>query len=115
MKLCKYCTGAILTGCADANDVQEHREAFFRVVKERNDERAKPPGQRDEARLLELTKRQLRLRIEACQAKKPRLLRSRDIYLQHPGRECCADCLRNMLDRYLYKERGMRAAVDDEP
>ncbi|KAL4444303.1 hypothetical protein ABPG75_012040 [Micractinium tetrahymenae] len=72
----------------------EHREALFRAVKERSDELAKPPGHRDESRLLELDKRVLRLNIKSCQAKKPRLLRSRDIYLQHPGRECCADCLR---------------------
>lgn len=45
----------------------EHREALCRVVKQVNDERAKPPGQRDEARLLELTKRRLRLTIPALQ------------------------------------------------
>ncbi|KAL4444300.1 hypothetical protein ABPG75_012037 [Micractinium tetrahymenae] len=72
----------------------EHREALFRAVKERNDERAKPPGRRDEARLLELEKRLLRLRIKAAQAKKQLLRHYRDIVLQHPGQECCADCLR---------------------
>ena len=48
----------------------EHREALFRCIKERNDELAKPPGQRDEARLLELSKRVLRLRYQACQVNK---------------------------------------------
>lgn len=46
---------------------EEHREVVFRARKERNDERAKPPGQRDETRLLELTKRVLRLRAEWAQ------------------------------------------------
>ncbi|KAL4447520.1 hypothetical protein ABPG75_004739 [Micractinium tetrahymenae] len=51
----------------------EHREALFRSRKERNDELAKPPGQRDEARLLRA---------------------NRDTYLRPPLVECCADCLR---------------------
>lgn len=45
----------------------EHREALKQSIKERNDELAKPPGFRDEARLLWLTKRVLRLRIEVTQ------------------------------------------------
>ncbi|KAL4444327.1 hypothetical protein ABPG75_012064 [Micractinium tetrahymenae] len=71
----------------------EHREAVLRTVKQRSDERAKPSGQRDEARLLELDKRLLRLSIESRQAKKQLLRRHWDILLQHPGHECCADCL----------------------
>ncbi len=47
----------------------EHREALFRAVKAKNDELAKPPEQRDEARLVELKKRVLRLRIEAIQVR----------------------------------------------
>lgn len=54
-------------GFEPAPGTPEHREALFRVVKEINDERSKPPGQRDAARLLELTKRRLRLRIQALQ------------------------------------------------
>lgn len=71
----------------------EHREAHFRVVKERNDERAKPPGERDETRLLELDKRVVRMRMNAAKSSKEKLRRGRDIYLQPPAEECCADCL----------------------
>ena len=44
-----------------------HDEAFCRAVKERNDELEKPEGERDEAVLLELTERMLRLQLERCQ------------------------------------------------
>lgn len=54
-------------GLEPAPGTPEHREALFRAVKAKNDERAKPPGQRDEARLLELCKRVLRLRIQTMQ------------------------------------------------
>ncbi len=43
----------------------EHLEALKQSIKERNDELAKPPGLRDEARLLWRTRRLLRLRTEA--------------------------------------------------
>lgn len=48
----------------------EHKEAAYRAFKERSDERAKPPGQRDEARLLELDKRVVRLRIQSAQVRR---------------------------------------------
>lgn len=44
------------------------REAFFSSVKDYNDEAAKPAAERDEARLLELGKRKLRLQRQSCQA-----------------------------------------------
>ena len=47
----------------------EHREALFRAVKAKNDELAKPPEQRDEARLLQLKKRVLRLCVETLQVR----------------------------------------------
>ena len=40
---------------------------MLRAVKAKNDELAKPQGERDEARLLELRKRVLRLSIESLQ------------------------------------------------
>lgn len=58
---------AELLGIGPTPGTREHREVLFRSIKERNDELAKPPGRRDEARLLELSKRVLRLRIEAHQ------------------------------------------------
>lgn len=45
----------------------EHREAHARAFRERSDELRKPPGQRNEARVLELSKRCLRIRIRSCQ------------------------------------------------
>lgn len=41
-----------------------HVDALFDTIKLRNDEMSKPAGQRDEARLLQLTKRVLRLVAE---------------------------------------------------
>ena len=58
---------ASLLGGEPAPGTPEHREALFRAKKERNDELGKPASQRDEARLLELTKRVLRLRAEWAQ------------------------------------------------
>ncbi len=48
-----------------------HLDAFDRVVKQRNDELEKPEGQgqKDEAVLLELTERMLRLQLERCQVR----------------------------------------------
>ncbi|PRW56675.1 D-alanyl-D-alanine dipeptidase [Chlorella sorokiniana] len=83
-----------LLGCEPAPGTPEHREALCRAQKERNDELGKPPGQRDEARLLELTKRVLRLRVEAGQAWAQALRRNIDIVLQQPDLGCCSDCLR---------------------
>lgn len=56
-----------LLGIEPTPGTPEHRGALFRSVKEWNDELAKPPGQRDEARLLELSKRLLRFRIQSYQ------------------------------------------------
>ena len=56
-----------LLGCELAPGTPEHREAFFRSRKERNNELAKPASQRNEERLLELTKCVLQLRIEDWQ------------------------------------------------
>ena len=58
---------ANMLGVEHTPGTPEHREALFRSIKERNDELAKPLGQRDQARLLEPSKRVLRLRIQACQ------------------------------------------------
>ena len=58
---------ASLLGGESAPGTDERLEVLFRARKERNDELGKPPGQRDEARLLELTKRVLRLRAEWAQ------------------------------------------------
>lgn len=44
-------------------DAPRHRDAMHRYMKERNEELAKPAGQRDSARLLQLTKRVLRMKI----------------------------------------------------
>lgn len=41
-----------------------HVDALFDTAKLRNDELSKPAGQRDEARLLQLTKRMLQLTVE---------------------------------------------------
>ena len=54
-------------GFEPAPGTPEHREALLRAIKAENDEEAKPPGQRDELRLLELRKRSTRLTIEAAQ------------------------------------------------
>ncbi|PRW44894.1 DNA helicase exodeoxyribonuclease subunit A [Chlorella sorokiniana] len=62
--------------------------------KERNEELDKPASERDEARLLELTKRVLRLRAESAQAWAQALRRNIDIVLQQPDLGCCSDCLR---------------------
>jgi len=64
--------GRLLSG-EETPGTPAHREAYYRSIKERIDEAAKPPGQRDEARLHELTKRVLRLRIENCQVVVERL------------------------------------------
>ena len=44
-----------------------YREAMHRCMKERNEELAKPAEQRDAARLLQLTKRVLAMRLEFSQ------------------------------------------------
>ncbi|PRW45183.1 hypothetical protein C2E21_6237 [Chlorella sorokiniana] len=62
--------------------------------KERNDELDKPASERDEARLLELTKRVLRLRAESAQVWAQGLRRNINIVLQQPDLRCCSDCLR---------------------
>ena len=43
-----------------------YRDALNRCMKQRNEELDKPEEQRDAARLLELTKRVLRMRINMC-------------------------------------------------
>jgi len=48
----------------------EHRAALFRSVKERNEELSKPPEQRNQGRLLEVTQRNLRLRAQSCRVNK---------------------------------------------
>ena len=58
-------------GFDPAPGTPEHREAYFRAVKAKNDEQAKPAGQRDEAKLLELRKRVLRLGIQTVQVGQP--------------------------------------------
>lgn len=60
-------TLASLLGWEPAPGSPEQREEYCRCVKARNDELRKPPGQRDEARVLQLTKRVLSLRILLCQ------------------------------------------------
>ncbi|PRW56998.1 D-alanyl-D-alanine dipeptidase [Chlorella sorokiniana] len=85
---------ALALGFEPAAGSPEHRELLYRARKERSDQLAKPPGQRDEARLLELTKRVLRLRAEAAQAWAQRMRRSADMMLQQPDSGCCRDCVR---------------------
>ncbi|PSC74214.1 hypothetical protein C2E20_2651 [Micractinium conductrix] len=85
---------ANMLGVEHTPGTPEHREALFRSIKERNDELAKPLGQRDQARLLEPSKRVLRLRIQACQAKKQEFRRNEEFLLQHPDLGCCSDCVR---------------------
>lgn len=47
---------------------QAHVDALFDTLKQRNEELSKPAEQRDEARLLQLTRRRLRLLAERCEA-----------------------------------------------
>ena len=47
-----------------------HREAVFQSVRERNAELTKPPEQRDTARVLEVTKRNMRLRAQSYRVRK---------------------------------------------
>ena len=54
-------------GFEPAPGTPEHREALCRAVKAKNDEQAKPAGKRDEAKLLELRKRVVRLTIQTVQ------------------------------------------------
>ncbi|KAL4419500.1 hypothetical protein ABPG77_002286 [Micractinium sp. CCAP 211/92] len=72
---------------------QAHVDLFFDTVRLRNEELRKPEGQRDEARLLQLTKQKLRLEAERHQVIHRQFQAAQLNFLKPPPRECCTDCV----------------------